>query len=102
MSNADQLVRDYMRVQTVNGATVLKIAEVGWNGPHSASLTWWSFRTWEDMPSPAEIAKAQKAALANPAFFRPCTHCGDLCAVGRLGGDDVCHDCEERHFGICH
>ena len=78
------------------------VAIVKWEGPHTPSLDWTTFRRWKREPTEERLQKAQAAALARPRFFRTCSICHELNNAGHMHDDHICQGCAERHLGVVH
>lgn len=95
-----ELLRDFTRLVTVDGQSVLEVAVVTWPSPSSPEVRWRAYRRWKRHPSFAQLARAQGMALLERRFFRVCGVCGQLGNIGHLDGD-ICHVCAER-AGVVH
>ncbi|MHB9132347.1 MAG: hypothetical protein ACYDBB_14830 [Armatimonadota bacterium] len=100
MTTDEELISEFMRERLEDGMTILEVAVVRWDGPHTPYLHWRKLRTWRRPPTPEMIETAQQKAFANPKFFQRCEHCHERCNAGHMCIDDICQGCAERDFGI--
>lgn len=95
----EQLLREFVKVESTDDAIVISIMQISWDGPHTPVSKWKKVRSLPATATEATIQHSLRQILEDQRYFRICPECSQRNPNGWMMAE-YCQSCGERNHGI--
>ena len=95
----DELLEDFLRVESTSDGIVISVKVISWDGPHTPVSTWKEVCSLPTTATTATVQDLVRQLLTDERFFRVCPECSRRNPIGWMM-ELFCQSCGERNHGI--